>query len=320
MDPVRYIQVNAEALSRLSKEEQKSFATYLYLGIRFQSGLIRASLPPETCKKAGVCRKTLKRWIHALKERPQGSILKRLIQLKSQAPDPAKWISEPRHNTAKACPHDVYVLRDPRTLKDDVLRFILAGDLMTRARCTLRVTPSMTVHQIFKEIQRKVFNHHGAQVRHQQNEGVKAPISKGEQASNDVMPGTRVYPDHWVKFASQAPRSAAQMPSDSLSKVLLVHRSTVFRRVSEWEGKGYLQRINRKRQLKRKPKDEVGYAKRWGVGVFKHHDRWWVQLPNLYIDTEDYTGGWGEVRRAERGFGKTVTQLKKGPTATRVRT
>lgn len=300
---VRYVQVNAEALSKMGPEELNTYATYLFLHLRFQSGIIHAALDKRTCKKAGVTRQTLKKYLYRIGNRPTGSILKRLAAKKSLAPVEAKDYGEARHQAAYRAPFDCWVLRDKHTMRSEVLPYILAFKTPTRARCTLKLHKGMRVHDIYVELQKKRMKHHIAQVLHQQDP------PKGNQA-NTLATGAREYPDHPLKLVVPLPKDAAQVPSRAMSMKLNIHPATFFRRIDRWEREGSLQRIRRRVHLS-DPGDRIAFREKWGIAPFKCGGLWYGQLPNLYIDTEDYQGGWGAVRKKLNTFGWSVTDIVK---------
>lgn len=294
MGESRYIQTNAAFLTAISAEQRKRMAMLYYLYCRFPNKIIYRGLSDETCRKAGLDRRTLKKYISALMETGDGpGVL-------------AKWSKEGH----------VFLITD-RFLRKNTYRNVL-GRRPTSARCTLVLDTGMSVREIIKSIEQKVFEHLAEQVlvgkqrKHDSGSGYQVGEGGSElQTVKGDGPLSRM--THPKSLELPTTKYQAPMPSAAFSKRMGVSQRTFWRRVSEWESRGAIRRNVRRIELEEPGFHPKGWCRmfheRYGIHPFRCGGLWYGQLSNTYELTHDYRGPNAWTRREVGGYGKTTEHI-----------
>lgn len=297
--PTRYIQVPAEFIARLSAKERLDLAYYLYLKARFQSGFIHASLDADTRAKAEMGSRQLRKVLRRLQKASFGAVAVRIQDVK-------RWRSEHPFERMAAEIGDGWALADKGTFARRVRDAV--PNKLSRARCTVTINMDMDARAIRNELNKKVFEHQGAQMlcERQRRRDKGGELVVGEQASNGLV---GEYPTHSsVTKLGSVTKHQAQLPGKAYARKMGLSPRTFWRSVALWEKRGDIKRIRRRVKLDAID-DPKEFHRLWGIMPFRVGGLWYGQAPNLYEFIQDYRGPYSELRREKKGYGKSVTQM-----------
>lgn len=283
-----YVQGNAEVYCRLPREERYRIACFLYLRLRFQSGVLHRGLDERTCRKAGLSQRHLIRILRKLMNYPLHMNEGGIGFLSGRNPGTGDW-------------H----LLELKKLLTNRYFYVLAKRL-TKARNTLVLSPSMSIAQIMKAIDLKVFEHHHAQVIKAREKGPGGTKGDRQRASTAVN-----YPIHpeLIPLEPVAKKYQAPIPLSSVAKLLGVSVRTASRRVSEWDHCGTIRRTKRRIRLSAAPGCVKEFRQKWGGMPFERGGLWYAQFSNLYEILTDYRGPHALLRRDRKGYGLSVSEM-----------
>ena len=162
----------------------------------------------------------------------------------------------------------------------------------TKAKNTLRITKSMSIADIGREMDLKLFEHQHAQVIHAQNPKLGNGGAKNKRQRDLKSPPKREYPvlpesnmlEPLVKM-HQAP-----MPYKATSARMGVSRSTLIRRVHNWNERGDVLKTKRRIRLSSAPENIESFHEEYGAFPFQVGGLWYAQLSNVYEILRDYRG------------------------------
>jgi hypothetical protein len=283
-----YVQGNAEVYCRLPREERYRIACFLYLHLRFQSRILHRGLDARTCAKAGLSQRHLIRILRKLMNYPTHMSEGGVGFLSGKNPKTGDW----------------HILELKKLIKQRYF-YVLAAK-PTKARNTLVLSCSMSIAQIMKAIDLKMFQHHHAQVIKAREKGPGGTKGDRQRASNAV--NYPVHPD-LIPLEPEATKYQAPIPLSSIAALLGVSVRTASRRVSEWDADGAVRRTKRRIKLSAAPDNIKAFHEKWGGMPFERGGLWYAQFSNVYEILTDYRGPYALLRRDRKGYGKSVSEM-----------
>lgn len=240
-------------------------AIMYYLWARFENKVVYKALDKDTCKKAGVSERTMRRYIKRLEK----SSLCRRMRAKRQG----------------SSMH--YVLASKRSLIGSGYEEV-SRTRTTKAQCTMIITPSMLPRDILRLIERKIFEHLNAQARFEKQRRHDAGTNTG--ATKISTGEVRMYERHPSTHAVKAPSTYyVPMPSDAYAAKMGLSKRGFWRLVAHMDEHPDFHRVRRRVKLDNVI-DPVAFRQRWGIAPFQDKGGWWWgQLPNSYACLFNYS-------------------------------
>jgi len=161
----------------------------------------------------------------------------------------------------------------------------------TKAKNTLHIKMSMSIAEIGKEMDLKLFEQQHAKVIYAQNPKLVHGGAKNKR-QQDFQATQREYPvpPECNTLEPLVKMHQAAMPYEATSASMGLSRSTLIRRVHRWEVQGCLTKTKRRIHLSAAPEDPKAFHEKYGAFPFKVGGLWYAQLSNLYEMKRDYGG------------------------------